>query len=288
MSEPDLSIIIAASDASHAIADCLRALEPQVAARDVELCVVASDAADARIVREQFPRVTLIASEPSRLIPELWGLGVARAQGRIIALTVATCVPDAQWVAEILRAHGEYHTAIGGAIENAPGGSLVDWAVYFVRYTPYMQPLTVGPLEVPGDNGTYKRAAIADQMEWIAQHGFWEREVNERLRAQMRSLWGDPRIVVYCQKPFTFGGFTRQRFAHGVIFGRMRAAKLTRRQRLIRIATAPAIPLVFLARITRNVFRKKRNRAQFIISLPLTIWFLLCWATGEFVGLVRG
>ncbi len=289
MTEPELSIIIAASNAHQTIVECLSALRPQITGRAVEVFVSANYADDARLVRESFPETKLIEAARPRLIPELWGLATARARGRVIALTVATCIPDAHWIDEIIRAHDEPHAAIGGAIEQMQSSaSLSDWAVYFVRYTPFMLPFRPGPIEVPGDNGTYKRAAIADQIDWIATHGFWETEVNAKLRAQQQTLWGDPRIIVYHQKSFGFRSFSRQRFEHGRIFGRMRAARSTPTKRLFYFLTAPAIPFVFLARIVRNLMRKKRHALSFMLSLPLTLWFLLCWATGEFLGLIGG
>ncbi len=306
MADPELSIIIAASHAAHTLRECLRALMPQLRARAIEVCVVTSSDAEAHITREQLPSANVIAVERETLIPVMWGRGVTQARGRIVALTIATCIPDAHWVEEILRAHAAYHTAIGGAIENARGSSLVDWAVYFVRYTPYMLPFAAGAMEVPGDNGTYKRAALDEQMQWIEQHGFWENEINARLREEKRSLWGDPRIIVYHQKSFSLLGFSKQRFAHGRIFGRMRAARtperdsrsgtvpfagtangVTRRQRTLYIVSAPAIPFLYLARIVKRLARKRRNLPQFVSALPLIVWFLLCWAAGEWLGLLR-
>ncbi|MDE3091303.1 MAG: hypothetical protein KGJ80_18200, partial [Chloroflexota bacterium] len=195
-------------------------------------------------------------------------------------------IPAKNWVAEILRAHQEPHAAIGGAIENARDANLVDWAVYFVRYTSYMLPFRAGPMQVPGDNGTYKRDALAGQMEWIRAKGFWEAGVNARLKAQSQTLWGDPSIVVYHKRAFTFRGFSRQRFVHGRIFGRMRAQESAPARRAYYLLTSPAIPFVFLARILRNMLVKRTHWLRFVLSLPLVLWFLLCWSIGEFVGLI--
>jgi len=227
MPDPELSIIIAASHAAHTLSECLRCLAPQLSTRASEVFVVASSADEARITREQLPSANVIAVERDTLIPIMWAQGVLQARGRVIALTIATCIPDAHWVAEILRAHAEYHTAIGGAIENAIGSSPVDWAVYFVRYTSYMLPFAAGPMEVPGDNGTYKRVALDAQRDWIRRYGFWENEINARLREEKRSLWGDPRIIVYHNKSFSLLGFSKQRFVHGRIFGTGIAASVT-------------------------------------------------------------
>jgi hypothetical protein len=288
MAEPELSIVVAASHAAHTLAKCLDALGPQIAAVSTEVLVVASTDVEARLAHERLPGACVLQAAADALIPTLWGMGVSAARGRVLALTVATCVPDAQWVDAIVRAHTEYHTAVGGAIENAPVASLLDWAQYFVLYTPFMLPFEPGPLEVPGENGTYKRAALAEQMNWIRAHGFWASEINARLREEKRSLWGDPRLVVYHQPSCSLLGFARQRFAHGRLAGCRRAARSTRYQRLRDMLRAPAGPLIHLARMVKRLARKRRHRTQFVLSLPVVIWFLLCWAAGEWLGLLSG
>lgn len=284
----ELSIVIAASESQRALTACLGALQPQLAGRAVELIVVGAPAEVAQALRERFPEAVWIPAPAAALTPERWALGAGRSLGRLIAFTISTCVPANNWVTEMLRAHTEPHAAIGGAIECAPGSSLVDWAVCFVRYTPYMLPFAPGPGEVPGDNGSYKRAALAGQLPWIAAHGFWEATINAELRRQNQSLWQDPGIVVYCTHPFTLAGFSRQRFEHGQVFGSMRRAGSPASRRLFYLLTAPAIPLLYLGRITNGVLRKRRHLASFIVALPLTVWFLCCWSAGEFLGLLRG
>lgn len=284
----ELSIVIAASDSQTALTECLDALRPQLADHAVELFVVGAPGEAAQRMQERYPQAAWIPAATELLTPARWALGATRARGRIIAFTISTCAPDANWLAEILRAHAEPHAAIGGAIECAPGAGLVDWAVCFVRYTPFMLPFPAGPGEVPGDNGSYKRDALADQMPWIEAHGFWEQTINSNLRRQHQSLWQDPRIIVYCKNPFTLAGFSRQRLEHGRIFGRMRAAGSSVPKRFFYLLSSPAIPLVYLARITRGVAGKQRHKAPFLLSLPVTIWFLTCWSTGEFLGLLRG
>jgi hypothetical protein len=286
---PDLSIIVASSDNHRSLEQTLAAIENQVGGRAMEISVATDNPTDARLVRERFGRVNLIESQKPRLVPELWGLGVTRARGRLIAITIASVIPNDDWVETLLRAQSDDYAALGGAIENAPDASLLDWAVYFVRYTSFMLPFHGGSVnQVAGDNCAYKRAAIAEQMEWIDANGFWEAEVNDKLCAQGKVLWSDPRLIVHYANAFTLLGFARQRFAHGKLFGRLRAAKCTPARRALYVVTSPAIPLVHLARRLRNVMRKKRNRLRFVLSLPLTIFFLFCWATGEFLGLAFG
>jgi len=287
MAEPELSIVVAAAHARQLVVECLKSIESQIGWRSIEVLVVTNSADDARIVRERFPAFTLVETPDARLVQNLWGAGVMRARGRIFALTAATCVPDAQWVEETLKAHTEYHSAIGGAVELAPNAGLLDSAMYFVRYTPCMLPFDEEHTAVPSENGSYKRAAIADQMNWIAANGFWEQNVNEHLRSQMRSLKANPRSIVYVKQSHTFGGFMRHQFVHGRLLGQARATRHAGIKRLLYLAASPAIPLIRLSRIIRPLLAKKRRVAPFFLSLPLIVWFLICGAIGEVAGMAR-
>jgi hypothetical protein len=286
MSDPELSVVIAAADPNHTLRECLEALAPQVRGREIEVLVAAPAAADVLLVRERFPQFIPIERPRTLLLAELWGAGAALARGRILALTAGSCIPDAHWVDAILEAHAEYHSAIGGIVDIAEGASLADWALYFIRFSAFTPPLDAGPADVCAENGSYKRAAIADQLEWIAAHGFWDHETNERLHSQMRSRWRDPRIKVTCKR--LAGGAGLERFRTGRALGRLRAAQYDGRRRALQLLKTPALPAVYLGRIARTVLRAKRHRAAFTCSLPLTAGYLFCWAAGQAVGLVRG
>jgi len=71
-------------------------------------------------------------------------------------------------------------------------------------------------------------------------------------------------------------------------FGGERGSRLPWPRRALYIALSPAIPLVFLARIARQVFGKRRNRTKLILALPALVIFLLAWSSGELLGYLRG
>ena len=284
MAEPQLTIVVAAPNASPTLGECLDALASQVTGRESEVLVTAATSAGVQLVRERFPQFTAIEAPASSLLPELWGAGVARAQGRILALTSGACTPDPGWVEAILQAHVEYYSAIGGTIDIAPHSGLVPWALYFIRFSAFMPPLEAGSADVCADNGSYKRAAIADQLAWIGAHGFWDHEVNERLHAQMRSRWRDPRMGVTCNQA---AGSSRERFRIGHALGRLRATQFDQRRRALQLLKTPVLPGVYLARIARTVFRARRHRLAFALSLPIIAWYLICWSAGQSLGLVE-
>ena len=285
MSSPTLSIVVAASHAAATPNRCLAALAPQVTS-DTEVLVV-STAPERRVARE-FPFATWIDARGPRLAPELWGLGVERARGRIIALTVTDCAPSPGWIRALLDAHRAPHAAIGGPIANAPDARLIDRAVYFVRYTAYMPPLRSGLVDdIPGDNGSYKREALADWLDEILRHGFWEVDINRRLRRQGATLWMEAGALMLHAGSFSILGFSRQRFAHGRRFGAANRARMRSAERWARVVAWPLVPLLMLGRIAGRVFRRGDERLAFLLAVPLIVWFLACWSTGECVGLVR-
>ena len=285
---PELSIVVGASEGQRDPTSCLVALCAQSRGRVVEILFVGNAAHPATAVARRFARVTVIESDRVRLVPELWGLGVAQSRGEIVAITISGCVPGPDWVAGLLREHQRPDAAIGGAIEQAEPAGVVDWAVYFVRYASYMGPFVAAAVrDVPGDNGSYKRSSIATEMDEIARDGFWETSINATLRARGQTLRMDPALLVWHTHSYAVAEFSHQRFRHAHRFGRERGASMSRVQALVRAVAAPLSLATMVLRSSRQVLRRKRHRRMMLLALPLTTWFYGCWVVGEALGLVR-
>src|SRR5712691_1135815 len=286
---PRMSVVVASNNARASIRECLAALIGHERGDDVDILVVDNSSdGSAEIVKDDFPDVRLIAAPPSALIPELWGLGIRESRGAIVAITTAHCVPARNWVSAMLEAHDGTAAAVGGAIESAESSGLVDWAVYFCRYSQYMLPFARGFVrEIAGDNASYDREHI-DRCPQAWRNGFWEPSVHAELRKAGLRLLLTPSVVVSHKRSFGLGGFVAQRFWHGMQFGGERASRLQWPRRVLYIALSPAIPLIFLVRIARQVIGKRRHRSKLILSLPLLVLFLLAWSCGELLGYLRG
>jgi glycosyltransferase involved in cell wall biosynthesis len=289
MDPPTISVVVASQNALASIEACLDTLVAQQQRAPAEIVVVDNSTdGTTGIIQERFPGVRLVVRPPSTLIPELWRAGICESAGEIVALTTAHCVPEKSWLAEVLNAHQAPACAIGGAIENDPAAGIVDWAVYFCRYSRYMLPFREGRSdEIAGDNASYKRADL-DRCGHAWREGFWEPTVHAALRKAGLQLSLAPSIVVSHRKSFTFRGFIRQRFQHGMQFGSARLSRLGRPKRFLYIALSPAIPLVFLARITRQVLMRRKHRKELMLALPILLLFLCAWALGEMTGYLRG
>lgn len=291
---PDLSVVVGASEGQPDPTACLLALSAQARRRAVEILFVVPVGHPAAAVAKRFPAVTVIESERSRLVPELWGLGVLQARAPIVAITISGCVPAPDWVDRTIALHagaggpGVADAAVGGAIEQADPAGLTDWAVYFVRYASYMRPFAAREVsDVPGDNGTYKVSALQDDRALIERDGFWETTINRRLRTRGQTLRMDPALAVFHTHSYDWRGFSRQRFRHGCLFGRERRAALGAAA-WARVALAPVSFAAMLLRSVRHVRQRGRHQQMMILALPLTAWFYACWIAGETVGLAGG
>lgn len=282
---PKLSVIIGSNNARETIGECLTALQTQQNGRNLEIVVVDNSTdGTPEIISREFPQLTMIRKLESSLMPELWEAGINHSSGEIVAITTAHFIAHEKWIQEILKAHESPSPGIGGAIENAEGSGLVQWAIYFCRYSPYMLPFSkMTVYDFAGDNASYKRWAL-DRCKAIRISGFWEPSIHAELIKDGHQLLVSPDIIVFHRKSFSWAGFMKQRFWHGRQFGSDRASKISGLKRLTYILLSPVIPALFLTRITRRILEKERHLREYLLSLPIVFSFLVSWSVGELSG----
>lgn len=272
-----VSIIVGAPAPVDAADACLAALASQV--DDTVEVLVITDSAESIHCPDWARNVV----EPGRSVPELWAAGLRLAGGDLIALTATGLVPAADWVHRTRELHAAGEPAVGGPIEPVAGGRLVDWAVYFCRYAPYMLPLAEDGLEVPGDNASY-RHDVLQRYHALYEDGFWEPFVHRSMRADGHVLRVRPERISR-QAPGARGSaFAHQRFQHGRVNGVKRSKGVSRARVASGLLSAPLVPLLMTARAARQVVTKRRHRLAFLVASPLMLWFYSWWALGEAVG----
>ena len=283
---PDLSVIVAAVDGRDDVAAALRAVREQDASAQLEILLVANSGHPGVGVARAMDDVTVVVSDVPRLVPELWGQGVAASRGEIVALTTTACLPGAGWVQNLRRLHQDDVAAVGGPLVQQAPAPVGDWALYYARYGAFMPPADTRPdAEVPGDNGSWKREAIAPDLDDIGRRGFWELDVNAGLRRRGRRLLMHDDVTARHTHSFGVGAFCRQRWEHGRLHGRSRAANGARR--LLALA-APLAWGSMLLRVSRRVLVHRAHRATFARALPVIALFYACWVGGEALGLLDG
>ncbi len=275
----DVTVVIGANAPETSLESCLAALEAQ---RQRAQVIVASTGHLSDALRNRFSWVEFY-ERPGALVPALWRDGIERAHGRIVALTIAQMIPAADWIDSIIRAHEE-HDAVGGAIDAGERLRRVDWAEYLCRYAREMAPFEPNEREdIAGDNASYKRALLVEEWEHL-RDGFWEPVIHPVLRRRGVRLWLTPAMLVRQGRSCGFAAFARQRSRHGRLYAHQRGGRATRLRHAIGVLGSPLVPFLMTARVMRNVFAKKRYRAQAIAALPLVFALNAVWAFAEARG----
>jgi hypothetical protein len=123
---------------------------------------------------------------------------------------------------------------------------------------------------LPGCNVSYKRSAL---FEGAAPRSpeLWKTFVNDRLLALGESLLIEPRMIVRLAKSIAFPEYLLRRFDHGRCYGAMSSTELSLVARWLRVAVAPLLPFVLLARWSRRFWARGRYRGKLIVTLLLSL-----------------
>jgi hypothetical protein len=285
--QPSLSVVIAAWPTLVGLEDCLEALCGQ--SDSSTECIVVSTVSPPQQLMTRFPWVCWSQAASDSLIPHLWGSGMARSLGDIVAITTAHFTPAPDWIGAIRQAHARWQCwAVGGRIDPPHGATAVSWAIYFLRYSAYLayRKEQIVP-DVAGDNASYKRIALKS-LPNLLRDGFWELELHRRLSTEGRGPVFIPGIRVTQRQSFGFWCFLLQRFRHGRQFGQSRAKNWGVIVRLAAGLASPLIPLLFLSKIVLRVLRGGEYFGPFLRAFPALLCFLLAWAAGEACGYLLG
>lgn len=284
---PDLSVVIASVNGWDVLEPTLAALDDQPERDYMEVIVVETVGEEVRErLRQREPAVEVVEAERTA-IPKLRHMGVLRAEGKVVAILEDHGCVAPNWAASLLEAHRGPWAAVGGAVENGKRG-LVNWAVFFCEYTPYMKPVPEGEAtDLPGNNIAYKRPHLMRHASVLAE-GKWESWINDNLRADGVRLASTNSVVVQHIKPFRLGYFVVQRFHFARSYAGMRRVDQSPVQRLVYGLGSSILPAMLMARVCRTVAQKRRNVGRFVLASPLVALFLSVGALGEMVGYLFG
>jgi hypothetical protein len=221
-------------------------------------------------------------------LDELRAIGVAAAQGDIIAVTEDHVRPDPDWSARILDAHQNGYAAVGGAIENSIP-RLLNWATYFADLGRYHNPLPAGESAYASVvNVSYKREAL-NSIRAVWNERFSETAVHAALLASGEKLALSGAVIVRQHRDnVQFGSSLRDFFTWGRSYGSGRTRLAGTARRLIYICLSPLIPVVLLLRSALDVFHKRRLVGAWLKSLPVALLLTLAWSAGELTGYLAG
>ncbi len=276
-----LSIVVAVKDATGNLDAVLTRLRKHGKSVEVIFAVAGSIPATLSRVSGDWK---VLGAPAGTLVPHLWADGIKAAAGARVALTTAQCIPAVDWVTRLIAMDQAETVAVGGALENDPAASALNWAIYFLRYSAYMPGGNAGPrLEIAADNAVYNRAAILRNGD-LLEAGFWEPSFHERFRANGDTLLFDPGLVVEHHGRVAAAEFAAQRFAHGREYGRARIEGAPLVCRIALLAASAAVPLILYVRICNRIIREGSYREKLFRATPWLTVLILAWTLGEAAG----
>jgi len=286
---PTISVITVSVNCSPLIIECLRALNNQQGDFNAEIIVVSCcDNETAELIRKNFPNVMLLQFSERLAIPQLRAIGMSHATANIVAVTEDCCIPQEDWVCEIIKAHESGYQAVGGVVEKTNCAGIIDCACYLCEYSHAMLPIPYGEVNgIPGNNASYKRE-ILDKVDKSIKRNYWEFFLHEEMRKLGVKFLSVPTIVVSKRKEFGFLYFLTQRFHYSRSFAGMRRTKIPVPKLLLHALFSPLLPFLMIQRIAKQVVQKKRYRKEFLLSLPVMAVLSVGHALGEFAGYLFG
>ena len=287
--EVELSVVVAAQNSDRALDSCVDALEAACAGVRAEIVIAAHEESLARGLADRHTGALPCVVAGKGLVPELWLAGIEQARGRIVALTTGHMIVGPLWAHALIEAFAGPVAGAGGPIDLMPGTGVVDWAIYYLRYSaflPWRWPDGLVIRDLAGDNAAYRREDLQRHGHTF-DRGFWEVEFHRRLQAEGRTLRAVSAASARLGPSYRFGAFLRQRLEHGRHFGHARAHDGSR-SRLTLVAAAPLVPAVLAWRAARRVGIDRSHGFQFLVALPVFLIFAAAWAAGEALGAVAG
>jgi glycosyltransferase involved in cell wall biosynthesis len=286
---PELSIVIASVYSRADIVQLLESIRTQRKSRHIEVIVAHGSVEGlSQNLEGQYAEVIFLRFPPKSTLPLLWGAGISRSRGKVIAILDTRTILDEQWIDATLISHEGSDPIVGGAVESTPREKWLDWAAYFCEYGQFMHPLTEGAAtELPGNNLSFKRWVLSRGREFI-EPAFWKTHWCRQLQREGVQLVAKPSIVVYDKKSYHPGPFLVRRFHHGRCFAGMRGKRVSLCLRGAFLMGSPLLPVLLLGRTIRAVAGKRRYVKEFIFALPFSLLAILCWSLGEFCGYLAG
>ncbi len=285
---PVLSVVVVVFAGGSAVVRALEALKRQegVEGRVQVIVAAAAGMIDEGELRTLAPEARFVSGPVAAHPAQLRALGVRAAAAPIVACTEDHCIATPDWCARIVAAHRGPALVIGGAIQKLRPDSSIAWTAYLLEYGRFMPPIASGPASYLSDcNVSYKRVAL-EQIADAWQSAFHETRVHERIKAYAgaSALVQDASIIVLQSRRADLIPFLGERFAHGRLFARLRAAQYGTLGRVAYGAGALGLAPVLVLRAFRSAWRRPEARTSAVRALPYLVLAATCWSVGESVG----
>jgi len=228
MNDPTVSVVIPVRNGEHCIIECLKAVFSQ-SLKTFEVIVVDGGSQDKTIeLAKQFP--VKIVHEDHGSVGGARQVGIENSNGRYIAFTDADCIPERDWLKNLISEFDEVTVGVGGGVHNI-GHSLWEKSIALATNTFVGSARSVqGRLfkekrfvnSISGCNSIYRRETLLEIGGFNTTLSMNEEtELNRRLSAKGKLTY-TPNAVVFHDQRRGLKAFAKQMIAYGWGRGRLR------------------------------------------------------------------
>ena len=267
----------------------LNALYAQKGGVTLEILVVERVGQTVRAaLRQSFPQATVIDVTRHVTIPQMRALAFEAAHAEIVGVIEDHVIVPPDWAQRMLAAHAAGAQVVGGAIDNAATGKIVDWAAFLCEYSHCLTPPPSGPASwITGNNVTYRRSLL-QRFQGTLREGRWEDALHNAFKNAGIELISQPDICVGHKKHYRVGEYTSQRYLYSRAYAALRVRDAPWSKRLLYGCAAFALPPLIYGRVVLQVLKSGRYQIELLRALPLLGLFAVSWAFGEAMGYWRG
>ena len=286
---PDLSVVVPSVNGWADLQGALDALYAQQGGVTLEVLVIERVGEALRApLRQRFPQAIVIEVAPDVTIPQMRAMAFEAAHAEIVGVIEDHVIVASDWAERMLAAHAAGAQVVGGAVDNAATGKLVDWAAFLCEYSHCLTPPPSGPAPwLTGNNVTYRKSLL-QRFDSTLRQGRWEDALHNAFKDAGIALISQPDICVGHKKHYSVGEYTSQRYLYSRAYAALRVEDAPWSKRLLYGCAAFALPPLIFWRVVSQVLKSGRYQTELLRSLPLLALFALSWAWGEAVGYWRG
>lgn len=282
---PDMSVVIPSVNGWSDLRGALDAVYAQQGGGTVEVLVVERVGEIVRAaIRDSFPSATVIEVASHVTIPQMRAMAFEAAHAEIIGVIEDHVIVPPDWIQRMLATHATGAQVVGGAVDNAATGNLVDRAAFLCEYSHCLNPPPNGPAPwLTGNNVTYRKSLL-QRFNSTLRQGRWEDALHDAFRDAGITLISQPDIRVGHNKHYSIGEYTSQRYLYSRAYAAMRVRNAPNIKRLLFGCATIALPPLIYWRVISEVMKSGRYRRELFRSLPLLAVFAVAWALGEAMG----
>lgn len=290
---PAMSIVLVALTDYSSIRRVVRYLRAQTIREQLELILVAPDAAALTTCPPEdlqgFYSVRHIFAGAITDREVASTLGIVHAAAPVVALVENHAYPDPEWAACLVEAHAGPWAAVGPAVLNGNPG-ILSWTNMLLSYGGWPESRARGEVsEIALHNSSFKRDILLSYGPRLSELLTRSGGLLERLRADGHRLLFEPRARIHHVNPSTLMATLHIRVKAGQLYAATRASSesWSAPKRMLYALGSPMLPAIRLATTGVVLFGGRRGTAALQL-VPHLLAGLVLDAAGQMMGYAFG